>query len=60
MQYKEDLHNLSGIINEVVTTIQMRSTAPTKGKKGPSGSAVTLDESLLMIICDVNIQKLFQ
>lgn len=61
MQYKEDLHNLSGIINEVVTTIQARTTASNgKAKKGIMGTAVSLDESLLIIICDVNVQKLFK
>ena len=63
MQYKEDLHNLSGIVNEVMSTVQMRSTVPNKFKSAGSSSptrGLGIDESLLIIICDVNIQKLFQ
>ena len=57
MQYKEDLHNLSGIVNEVMTTVQMRSTVNKKDKEesGTPERLLGLDESLLLIICDANV-----
>ena len=48
--YKEENSNLSGLINEIVCTGQQRM----KSKPG------TLDEQLMLTVCEMNLQKLFQ
>ena len=65
MEHREELHNLSGLLNEVVSVVQARSCV----KSLMSGSAadavasddlpIGVDESTMITIIEANIAKLF-
>ena len=51
--YKEELHNLSGLVNEVLSSLKSRITGDEKT------FTQGLEESTMLTICEVNWQKLF-
>jgi hypothetical protein len=50
---KEELHNLNGLVNEVMSSASTRTIDPKIGK-------VVLEESIMLTIIEVNLQKLLK
>jgi len=65
--YKEDLHNLSGLFNEIMSSAQARivlekasdqEATDERDHRHPQSKVSGLEESTMLTICEVNLQKL--
>ena len=64
MLYREDLHNLSGLFNEIMTSAHARLFYDKKDEEGAEDFVVVqkkmtgLDESTMLTMCEAPLEKL--